>query len=377
MLRHWPRLLFASFLLCAAAEQAIAAGEAGGWETAAPEAVGLDAGKLSALARDIGSGKFSNIHSLIVVRHGKLAFEQYFQGPDEHRGEAVGLMRFDKDTLHDMRSVTKSVTAILFGIALAGHAIKSADTPVLDYFPEYASLRTPQKAAIRLRDLLSMTSGLQWDEEKYPYSSPLNSEIAMDRAPDRYRYVLEQPVAAEPGTTFNYSGGDTALLAAVIERATKMRLDDYAEQALFRPLGITRYEWLKDATGTPIAASGLRLLPRDAAKLGLLYLQKGRWNGAQIVPESWVEASLSPHANISPRPFGFQRYGYQWWLGTARVNDAAVPFAAAVGWGGQRILIVPSMDLVAVLTAGLYAERRQTDTTFAILLDGVLPAVKP
>jgi CubicO group peptidase (beta-lactamase class C family) len=166
------------------------------------------------------------------------------------------------------------------------------------------------------------------------------------------------------------------LLAGVIERATGMKLDKFAEKVLFCPLGIDRYEWLKYPGGTPIAASGLRLLPRDMVKLGIVYLNEGRWGGAQVVSAAWVKDSLSPHIVISNRPFGFQRYGYQWWLGTAHVGEINVPWAAAVGWGGQRILLVPSMDLVVVLTAGLYGDPKQTDITFEILLDRVLPAVR-
>ena len=368
--------LFASVAWTSAVHALEPAAARGGLETASAEAAGIDSTLLAALTRDIRAGKYPNIHSLLVVHHGKLGVEEYFEGADERRGEKVGTVRFDADTLHDARSITKSVTSIVFGIAVADHTIPDIDTPVLQFFPEYANLRTPERMAIRLRDLLSMTAGLQWDEDSHPYGDPLNSETAMDSAADPYRYVLEQPIVAERGRSFRYSGGNTLLLAAVIERATKMRLDEYARRVLFDPLGIDRYEWLKYPNGTPIAASGLRLLPRDMAKLGLLYLNDGRWRGTQIVAESWVRDSLSPHATISDRPFGFQRYGYQWWLGSAHVGQSNVAWSAAVGWGGQRILIVPSMDLVMVLTAGLYGDRRQTDITFEVLLDRVLPAVK-
>jgi CubicO group peptidase (beta-lactamase class C family) len=187
--------------------------------------------------------------------------------------------------------------------------------------------------------------------------------------------VLSRPIAAPPGEKFRYSGGDTLLLAAVLERVTKLRLDKYAEQVLFRPLGIDRYEWIAYPDGTPIAASGLRLLPRDMAKFGLLYLQRGQWHGTQIVPEAWVKASLTTQIHVSDRGFGFQNYGYQWWLGTAR-DDAHTPWMMAVGYGGQRIMLIPSRDLVMVLTAGMYRSRAQTDIAFEVLLDGVLPALE-
>ena len=301
--------------------------------------------------------------------------EEYFQGEDERRGQPLGNVRFDAATLHDLRSVSKSVTSALFGIAMASGAIRDLDAPVLSYFPEYQDLQTPERLRIRLRDVLSMTSGLEWDEDSKPYGDPLNSETAMDAASDRYRFVLSRPIAAAPGEKFRYSGGNTLLLARVIERATKQPLNAYAQQVLFRPLGIERYEWITYPDGTPIAASGLRLPPRDMAKFGLLYMQHGKWRGAQVVPEAWVTASTSPQAKISDRPFGFQNYGYQWWLGTAR-DAAHTPWIMAVGYGGQRIMLIPSRDLVLVMTSGMYRNRAQTDITFEVLLDGVLPAVK-
>ena len=340
---------------------------------AAPETVGIDGAAIAKLVADIRAGKYSNVHSLLVLRSGKLVTEEYFQGDDERRGQPLGNVRFDAATLHDLRSVSKSVTSALFGIAMSSGAIRDIDAPVLSYFPEYRDLQTPERLRIRLRDVLSMTSGLEWDEDSRPYGDPLNSETAMDAADDRYRYVLSRPIAAPPGERFRYSGGDTMLLAAVIERATKQRLSKYAEQVLFRPLGIERYEWISYPDGTPIAASGLRLQPRDMAKFGLLYLQRGEWHGAQVVPEAWVKASTTPHAKVSDRPFGFQNYGYQWWLGTAR-DDAHTPWIMAVGYGGQRIMLIPSRDLVMVITAGMYRNRAQTDITFEVLLDGVLPA---
>jgi CubicO group peptidase (beta-lactamase class C family) len=342
---------------------------------ASAESVGIDGAAIAKLVADIRAGNYSDVHSLLVLRSGKLITEEYFHGEDERRGQSLGNVRFDAATLHDLRSVSKSVTSALFGIAMASGAIADIDAPVLRYFPEYDDLQTAERLRIRLRDVLSMTSGLEWDEDSRPYGDPLNSETAMDAASDRYRFVLSRPIAAPPGERFRYSGGDTMLLAAIIERATKQRLSKYAEQVLFRPLGIERHEWIAYPDGTPIAASGLRLLPRDMAKFGLLYMQRGQWRGTQVVPEAWVKASMSAQAKVSDRPFGFQNYGYQWWLGTAR-DDAHTPWIMAVGYGGQRIMLIPSRDLIMVMTAGMYRNRAQTDITFEVLLDGVLPAVK-
>jgi CubicO group peptidase (beta-lactamase class C family) len=131
--------------------------------TASAASVGIDGAAIAKLTEDIHAGKYRNIHSLLVVRSGKLVAEAYFQGEDERRGRPLGAVRFDANTLHDLRSVTKSVTSALFGIAMAAGAIRDIDAPVLSYFPEYKDLQTPERLRIRLRDVLSMTSGLQWD----------------------------------------------------------------------------------------------------------------------------------------------------------------------------------------------------------------------
>jgi CubicO group peptidase (beta-lactamase class C family) len=328
------------------------------------------------LTHDIQAQRYSNVHSLLVLQHDQLIHEEYFAGPDERRGAPLGARKFDAEALHDVRSVSKSVVSVLFGIAVHEGRIKDLNRPVLDYFPEYADLRTPERLAIRLSDMLSMTSGLEWDERTAPYGDPRNAEKAMDLAEDPYRFVLERPIKAPPGTTFNYSGGDVMVIAGVLERVTGMSLQGYAQEVLFKPLEIKTFEWLQYPNGRNIAASGLRLRPRDMAKIGTMYLEHGRWEGRQIVPEAWVRQSLTSHATVRERP-GYEHYGYFWWLGTARVGERDIPFSIAVGWGGQRILLAPSLDAVVVMTAGLYEQpsQRQTDIAFEIIRDRVLPAL--
>jgi len=312
--------------------------------------------KLAKLEMDIRSGKIGNVHSVMALRNGQTVAEWYFTGQDERRGEPLGSVTFGPDQLHDVRSVTKSVVAILFGVAVRDGAIGSLETPVLDYFPEYTDLRTPEMLKIRLRDILSMTSGLTWDERNYPYTDHRNSEIAMDLAPDRYRYILSQPLSAEPGTHFTYSGGDVALVAAVISRATHKPLEAYADEKLFAPLGI-RAEWLKDSAGIPYAASGLRLRPRDMGTIGQLVLQHGQWQGQTVVPKNWIDAMTEQHADVNPGDACKTQYGYLWWLGKICAPDGNRAFFLAVGNGGQTIWVVPSLDLVIVTTLGLYNEQ--------------------
>ena len=320
---------------------------------AAGPARAADRAALAALEQSIRSGEIKGVHSVIVMRGAETVAEWYFEGQDEVRGRSLGVVTFGPETLHDVRSVTKSVVALLVGVAVQDGSIKSLDTPVLDYFPEYADLQTPDLRRITLRHLLTMGSGLHWDEETYGYDDPRNSESGMDAARDPYRFVLSQPIEAAPGSRFKYSGGDVALMAAVLARATKTPLDAYAQAKLFRPLGIAKVEWQRDAKGTPYAASGLRMRPRDMAKVGRMMLQDGRWEGRPVVPAAWVRTSIQPHAQVQPDPKCGGQYGYFWWLQAGCELSPPERWASAIGNGGQRIAVVPALDLVIVVTAGL------------------------
>ena len=341
------------------------------------QAGGPDTAAFAGLKARIDSGEIPGVHSVLVLVDGKTVVEWYFAGQDETIGEkgpiALPHVAFDEDTLHDVRSVTKSVVSILFGIAYSDGAIKDLDAPVFDYFPELADLRTQERMKVRVRDVLTMSSGLHWDERTYPYTDARNSEIAMDIAADPYRYVLSQTVDAPPGSRFNYSGGDVALVAAIVTRATKTPIETYAQRKLFGPLGIPRFEWSK-GNGIPRAASGLRLTPRDMGKIGVMMLGGGRWGAAQVVPREWVAASTSQHIHVEGDPVCGTNYGYLWWLNGGCASSPAAPSFAGIGNGGQRIWVVPSRKLVVALTAGLYNDPKQAQVATTVL-SGVLAAV--
>ena len=320
-----------------------------GWAVAAPGDMGIDPDRLCALVPRLEAWTEADIHAVLVVRHGKLVFEHYFAGADERRGTLLGKVAHASDLRHDARSVTKSVTALVLGIALGQGMIKGdLDTPVLDLLPAYAELRTPEKALITLRHLLTMSAGLAWDEDM-PYSDPRNSEIQMDSAPDPVRFVLSQPVAAPAGEVYNYSGGGATLIAALLKQATGRPLDVLAQDLLFTPLGIADVEWYRHPSGEPVAASGLRLRPRDFAKLGQLVLAHGAWQENQVVPAEFIAQATAPQINGR----GLYFYGFQFWLGRSFVNGREIDWVAAVGLGGQRIFIAPALDLVAALLSHL------------------------
>ncbi len=305
---------------------------------------------LSDLEANIRSGGFPNLHSVILEKSGTRLAEWYFSGTDEKRGDQIGNVRFNAETVHDVRSVTKSVVSILFGIARGEGLIGNLDVPVIDFFPEYADLRTPEIDKITLQHVLFMASGLKWDERTYPYTDPRNSETSMDQARDKVRHIFSQPVVAPPGEVFSYSGGDVALIAEVISRATKMPLERYAETKLFEPLGIRKYEWLKDATGKPIAASGLRLLPLDMIKIGEVMRDGGQFRKKRIVPAAWVATVTGA---VSDKPCEM-RDRYFWWSMSACPARNHPAWYAAMGNGGQHIVVVPSANVVLVTTTGNY-----------------------
>lgn len=231
------------------------------------------------------------LHSVLVVRGRQIVLERYFKGEDNNWGQSLGVVQFGPDTLHNLYSVTKSVVALVYGIALAEGKVPPPSASLYAQFPEYQDLvaADERRKQQTIAHALSMSLGAQWNEIGVAYDSPANDEVGMEMAKDRYRFVLDRPVISAPGKRWQYSGGATALLGRLIAKGTGRSLPDYARAALFDPIGLGRTEWVtsKDTrvfrqTGTgdvePIAASGLRMTPRDLARLGQLVLDNGgRW----------------------------------------------------------------------------------------------------
>jgi CubicO group peptidase (beta-lactamase class C family) len=309
---------------------------------------------------------------VLAIRHDTLVFEHDFSGSDENWGHSLGTVTFGPNVPHDLRSISKSVTSLLLGIAIDRGWVPGVDTPVMSLLPAYADLHSPELDRITLAHLLTMSQGLAW-EENTPYSDPNNSEIQMDYAADPYRYVLSRKVDMPPGRVWNYSGGSATLISAVLHQATGKTEDTLAQERSFTPLGIKDVAWHRYPTnGEPIAASGLRMLPRDLAKLGQLVLNHGMWNGKQVVPATWIDASVTPRIQASQLYF----YGYQWWLGRSFVQGQQVGWIAGVGYGGQRLFIIPHLDMVVLVMACLYSSELQGWVPLLILNCNVLAAVK-
>lgn len=311
-----------------------------------PRLAGFDPGLFCEAVQDFFQSS-RNLHGFVVERHGRLVAEAYRTGPDRSTYSLwASRVRFDKGAPHDVRSVTKSVVALLWGIAESEQAVPPLATPVLDLLPALADLRTGGRERITVADLLCMRSGLAWDESG-GYGRWANDEQGLLWRSDRARYVFERRVSEPPGTHFNYNGGLTAVLGLLLEERTGQGLQDYARQRLFEPLGLRDWEWVGDVRGRTRAYTGLRLLPRDLARIGRLVLQGGHWEGRQIVPEAWVRTLLSPCGSSGT-------FGHHWWTGSVRVRGQEIGWHGALGNGGQRLFVVPTLDLVVVTTAGEY-----------------------
>jgi CubicO group peptidase (beta-lactamase class C family) len=327
-----------------------------GWPVASvDDDKSIDRAALCRMADRLAILSDPNIHAVLVALHGRLVFERYFKGADEIPGGIFGHrienVVFDADTLHDLKSTSKSVASIAVGIAIDRGLIRGVDEPIFSFFPELADLRSSEKDRIQLAHALTMSMGLRWVEATPATGDDDNDESRMHRASDPCRYVLGLPVTAPAGQEFFYNTGALALVSAIIRKATGRPLDEFARETIFEPLGIAAAEWIR-VKGDTDAGGGLRLRPRDMAKIGQLVLAGGRWNDRQIVSKAWIETSTATKFNATDT----QSYGYLWWLGRARHNKREVHWIGALGRGGQYIRIVPELDLVVVVTAGYYQD---------------------
>jgi CubicO group peptidase (beta-lactamase class C family) len=311
-----------------------------GWRTSKPEEQDVDSQRLQRMFTAIDERRL-NVHSVLVVRNGFIIAETYYPP-------------YDREAKHRVFSVTKSFISALIGIALERGFIDGLDDRVVDFFPERTFAHLDDgKATMTLAHLLTMTSGLDWQEGLATYQ-----ELADTR--DWVQYVLDKPMAVQPGRQFRYCSGCSHVMSAILQKRTGVGTLEFAQTHLFQPLGISNLRWELDGSGIPNGGWGLHLTPRDMAKLGLLYLNGGYWDGQQIVPAEWVKDSVSDGVDAN----GGWHYGYQWWLGPGEGHFAAV------GLGAQVIYVMPELDMVVVFTAALDS----SDALYELIEDYVVPA---
>jgi CubicO group peptidase (beta-lactamase class C family) len=296
------------------------------WKLSSPEQQGVDSRRLADAIENIHK-KGWPIHSLLVIRNGYVILDATF-------------FPYDGSSPHDIASCTKSVTVTLVGAAIQDKKIRSLDAPVLEYFADRHLRQVDErKDRMRIADLLTMRSGLQCE-----YKGGEPTLQAMRSTDDWTQFMLDLPMAQEPGQTFTYCSGAMHLLSALVSRVAGMTTLEYAKARLFAPLGITRFLWPADPQGVNHGWGDLHLLPRDLAKLGLLYLQGGLWDGRRILPAEFVAAATTPATGT---PFG-DDYGYGWWISPTQHQNEFM----AIGRGGQRLTVLRKYNAIIVVTGG-------------------------
>jgi CubicO group peptidase (beta-lactamase class C family) len=330
-----------------------------GWQTSTPEQQGMDSEKFVKMMDYIVSRE-PNLHSLLIVRNGYLVTEAYF-------------FPYRADTLHGINSCTKSFVSTLIGIAIDKGFIRGVDQPLLSFFPDRTIANIDsRKQAVTLENLLTMSSGLDWTEWDVPYTNPTNILSQMLRSPDPIQFALDRPMQTDPGTLFNYNTGASNLLSAIVEQTTGINTLEFARTNLFEPLGFSKVFWATAQNGMYRGGEGLMVTPRDMARFGYLYLNHGVWDGHQIIPAKWVNASTLDHISTGPQAYAGNEYGYQWWLGWIRSPG----FYAASGYGGQYIFVIPEKNLVVVFTGELSTPNYDDVLPKALVETYILPAVQ-
>lgn len=348
------------------------------WPTSAPADAGFAPTFAAQLDQFILSGQASNIHGVVIARRGRLVFEKYYEGEDQVRDDSgrprLERIAFSADRSHELRSVTKGIVGLLYGIALSEGKVPPLDTPLLAQFPQYTDLPDMwQRQRWTIRHAITMTLGMDWNED-VSYDDPRNGQTAMENAPDRVRYVLEQPIVAVAGDRWIYSGGASVLIGKMVEKGAGTSIHEYARRVLLDPLGIGPTEWREARKGETIFASGLGMRPRDLARIGQMLLDGGKFGERQIVPPSWLEDAFKPAVKISDR----RQYGYHWYLGNVGFNGLDgrrnERWIGAMGNGGQRLFVFPGLELVAVITAGNYNQHVRSPD--GVLNEIVLPNIR-
>jgi len=281
---------------------------------------------------------FKNVESIIVYSNGEIKFEKYYNG-------------FKKDSLYQIQSQTKSVMALLMGIAIDKGFIKSENEPISLYFPDYFNKNNQLKSTVTIKDLLTMSAGFEW-EEMLPLNDPKNDNIKMLRSGKWLNYALNRPMAKKPFTEFKYNSGCPMIVAGIIEKATKMKLDGFAKKYLFDPLQIKRVRWLKDSTGFCHAGGGLYLKPMDMMKIGIMVLNNGKWNNTQLISENWIKKATNSYL---PTSIDISTYGYFWWIREMKLsNGKTTRVITAEGYGGQKLYLFPEYKLIIAFTERNY-----------------------
>jgi CubicO group peptidase (beta-lactamase class C family) len=333
-----------------------------------PAAAGLSSTRLEAMEKDIASGQFQKIGSILIARHGKLVYEHYFAG--------------DATTLRDTRSASKTITGMLVGIAIDQKKLAGAGAKIVSFFPDKRPLQNPdpRKEQITVEDFLTMSSLLECDDWN---EFSRGNEERMYLIEDWIRFTLDLPIkgfapwvkkpADSPyGRSFSYCTAGASTLGGVLGRVTKMPVEDFAQQALFTPLGISHAQWAFSPLGMAQTGGGLRLRSRDLLRLAQLYLAGGTFNGQRVVARQWIETSTRPHVRIDDDT----EYGYFWWLKHFGPTDKQSLAYYMNGNGGNKVAVFPDLDMTVVITTTNYNTKGMHEQTDRLLHEYIVAAAQ-
>lgn len=323
-----------------------------GFKTSTPESQGMSSAMITDMFNHIEENNYG-IHQVLVIRNGYAVAEASYYP-------------YKAGDLHIVNSVTKSVTSSLIGKAIDEKLIKSTETPVTSFFPDAFKNGTQDPATLQLKHLLTMSAGLEWSEDGN-YGADYDSYTQMFRSENPIDYILDQPIAEEPGTTFYYNTGASHLLSGILSKVTGVSALEYAKKSIFDQIGVKQVFWGADKQGVTAGGSRLFMNAQDLAKFGFLYLNKGKWENQQVLSEGWVNESTSKHMETPAGLAGKSGYGYQWWMN---------PFGGYSGRGyrGQYLFVLPEQNMVVVFFSGL--EGRNFFVPETLVADYLLPAIK-
>jgi len=328
-----------------------------GIETSSLASEGIEIDPIVDMMNYLNSNNSHTIHNILITKNNKLVFEEYFEGYKlDYNAEDLNgvLMDYTRTTDHPMQSVSKSVTSVIIHFAVKEGYFPDLNKKIIDYFPEYSDILTGEKANVTIHHLLTMTSGIAWDETILPIGSTQSDFTQLFASDDPIKFILSKPILTTPGTTFSYSSGSTNVIGAIIEKATGVGFLDYANQKLFDPLRSEGGAWSAYSNGQIHASGGLYFKARELTKIGLLFLNDGMWEGNQIITSDWINASQYEHVTSTENFIPNTSYGYYWWLTNFIVNGTSYKCFFAAGWGDQHMFIIPNLNMIVEFNSGNY-----------------------
>ena len=332
------------------------------WKVSNIKKEGFDELLLKNLIDSINSGSITNTHSVLIARNGHLIFEKYFSG-------------FNASVPHDMRSASKSISSAITGFAINKGYLKSVNEKMYDLLPEkykYTENSDERKSRIKIKDLLTMSSGIDAVDFGMDKESPASEDVYQS-SNDWIKTILEAPMINEPGTHAFYGTANPYLLGIALDHEIKEPMEFFIHKDLFAPLGINNYLLQNDIDGKPYFGGGIYMTPRDMLKFGQMYLDKGKWNGKQIISKEWVEEAFGKYL-ILENTAQKNEYGYLWWHYNYKIGNVSIESIEARGAGGQYIFVIPKYNLTAVITSANFRNGRYWQPE-KIMESYILPAI--